>query len=217
MKDGLGGGADMLLERPILVGRVLPWQDFLGDEARERRRFQDAPGKAHPAQQRRHVIRMREIISSEYRQIGGIARAQSDRAARFAFEQIGLHGHAVNLRRLLLGLAANERHEVKLHVRPAVAVEIEEATAFDDVRGQEPAAEEHPLQEVAQALGALFVAQQSHRLLEPPPYRGRNMILEIRADFLRIGNDGDAMRLQMRRRADPRQHEEFRAAEGSGG
>ena len=188
----------MLLQRRVLVGGCFAGQDFLRQKTRQRRRFEDTPGKAHAAQQGSHILGMGEVIALEQRQIGRVARAQPDLAARFAFEQIGLHRDAVDLRRLLLGLAADERHEVELHFGPAIAVEVEKAAAFDDVRGQQPFAEQHPFEEMAQPFRALFVAVKPDRVLEPAPDRRRDMVLEIGADLGRIGAHGDAVRLEMR-------------------
>src|SRR5487761_156790 len=98
-----------------------------------------------------------------------------------AFEQIGLYGDAMDLWRLLLGLAANQRHEMELHVRPSVAVEIEETAALDDVGGEEAGAEEEPFEEIAQACGPFLMTAQADRRFEPRPDRRGDVVLEIAA------------------------------------
>src|SRR5262249_21324582 len=151
-------------------------------------------GAAH---EMRDVLGLGEVIAFEMRAGAGVLALEADLAARFWPEETGLDGEAVDVRHLLIELAAQDRDEHELRVAAPVAVEIEEAASLDDIAGHDAGAEEIPLQEMLQAFEALVLAQNADRVLAAAMDRHGEMILEVGADRRPIEDHVDPVLLQM--------------------
>ena len=207
----LDGLRDVLVA--LLVGTGV--QFFLAVRVEGRRR-QDLARQLHAGDQALQVIRVAEVVVVDDRRVLPVGTGQADRAA--ALRPQAAHVHRITRLHHQLQVAARvveqQRHGVELHVGLGQRrVGLQEAAGLGDRRAQ-----------LAEVCAVVLDARHTHlrgalrrdgdaavvRALDQ--HRGIEVLLQVLADAGQRMHHVDALRPQLVRVADARQHQQLRRA-----
>ncbi len=163
------------------------------------------------------VVRMRHVVEADFRLRPRVGRAQRDRAARLRAHRPDMRLEAVRLGRGLAVVAHGGRDEMILDVGVVDAGRrAHEGCRLEMVGGAEAGLEEQPFgadQRLGERVEDRIERDRLERFLLDVEF---HMVLQIAPDAGAVGDDLDAVALQLLGRSDARQHEELGRVDGRG-